>query len=151
MLIQLHNQVTTTQVRAAIQASVQTYLDSGRVPRHDETDRRLEVAQAREHRGSPDAACIPPQIIGMVKRYNGHVSNRYCKVTTSGPAKIWRQPFTVMSGYYNQKLSQPTSDSQKPLSAMKEWHKRKPEPFKKKSCCLSRCNIFSYLWIRGNR
>jgi hypothetical protein len=42
---------------------------------------------------------------------------------------------------YNQQLPQSVLQSRTPLQAMKDWHKLKPELFKKKPCYLTGCDI----------
>ena len=86
-----------------------------------------------EHRLTPPKS---PQTNGMVERTVG--SRRCCKAITSGPAKNWRPRCTATSGSItNNSRNQPW---QQVALAMKDWHKLKPELFKKQPYYLPGCD-----------
>ena len=118
MLIHLHKQATTTpKVRAAIQASAEPA--SALAARFGTT----------EH----------PQTNGMVERFNGRIE----EVLRSHYFHSGEELETTLHRYvalYNQQLPQSALGSKTPLQAMKDWHKLKPELFRKQPYHLPGCD-----------
>lgn len=80
-----------------------------------------------EHRLTPPRS---PQTNGMVERFNGRIEN----VLQSHHFRSGEELETTLHRYvwlYNQQLPQSALGSKTPLKAMKDWHKLKPELFKK--------------------
>ena len=71
-----------------------------------------------------------PQTNGMVERFNGRIED----VLRSHHFRSGEELEATLHRYvwlYNQKLPQSALSSKTPLQAMKDWHKLKPELFKK--------------------
>ncbi len=80
-----------------------------------------------EHRLTPPKS---PQTNGMVERFNGRIE----EVLQSHHFRSGEDLETTLHRYvwlYNQQLPQSALTSKAPLQAMKDWHKLKPELFKK--------------------
>jgi transposase InsO family protein len=80
-----------------------------------------------DHRLTPPQL---PQTNGMVERFNGRIED----VLQSHYFRSGEDPNATMHRYvllYNQQLPQSVLQSRTPLQAMKDWHKLKPELFKK--------------------
>ena len=80
-----------------------------------------------EHRLTPPKS---PQTNGMVERFNGRIE----EVLQSHHFRSGEELETTLHRYvwlYNQQLPQSALGSKTPLQAMKDWHKLKPELFKK--------------------
>ena len=80
-----------------------------------------------EHRLAPPQH---PQTNGMVERFNGRIE----EVLQSRHFHSGEELETTLHRYvalYNQHLPQSALASKTPLQPMKDWHKLKPEPFKK--------------------
>ena len=82
---------------------------------------------------SPNAGLAPPQYPqtnGMVERFNGRIED----VQQSHHFRSDKELETTLHRYvalYNQQLPQSALGSRTPLQAIKDWHKIKPELFKK--------------------
>ncbi|MEI4235176.1 integrase core domain-containing protein, partial [Roseovarius sp. D22-M7] len=90
-----------------------------------------------DHRLTPPKS---PQTNGMVERFNGRIED----VLQSHHFRSGEELETTLHRYvwlYNQQLPQSALGSKTPLRAMKDWHKLKPELFKKKPCHLPGCDI----------
>ena len=75
----------------------------------------------------------------MVERFNGRIED----VLQSHHFRLGEELETTLNRYvllYNQQLPQSASGSKTPLQAMKDWHKLKPELFKKQPCHLPGCD-----------
>jgi hypothetical protein len=71
-----------------------------------------------------------PQTIGMVQRFNGRIED----VLRSHHFQSGEELQATLHRYvwlYNQQLPQSALGSKSPLQAMKDWHKTRPELFKK--------------------
>jgi transposase InsO family protein len=80
-----------------------------------------------EHRLTPPRS---PQTNGMVERFNGRIED----VLQSHHFRSGEELEATLHRYvwlYNQQLPQSALGSKTPLQAMKDWHKLKPELFKK--------------------
>ena len=80
-----------------------------------------------EHRLTPPRS---PQTNGMVERFNGRIED----VLQSHHFRSGEELEATLHRYvwlYNQQLPQSALGSKTPLRAMKDWHKLKPELFKK--------------------
>jgi hypothetical protein len=101
-----------------------------------------------EHRPTPPKS---PQTNGIplvhlqctagqrVERFNGRIE----EVLQSHHFRSGEKLETTLLRYvwlYNQQLPQPALGSKPPLQAMEDWHKLKPELFKKKPCYLPGCD-----------
>ena len=96
-----------------------------------------------EHRLAPPAH---PQTNGMVERFNGRIE----EVLQSHHFRSGEELETTLHRYvalYNQQLPQSALGSRTPLQAMKDWHKLKPELFRKQPYYLPGCD--SYTTISG--
>ncbi|CUH39447.1 Integrase core domain protein [Jannaschia seosinensis] len=97
-----------------------------------------------------DHRLIPPkspQTNGMVERFNG----RSEEVLQSHHFRAGEDLETTLHRYvwlYNQQLPQSALASKAPLQAMKDWHKIKPELFKKQPYYLPRCDRSSSPLLR---
>ena len=92
-----------------------------------------------EHRLTPPKS---PQTNGMVERFNGRIE----EVLQSHHFRSGEELETTLHRYvwlYNQQLPQSALGSKTPLQAMKDWHKIKPELFKKQPYYLPGCDIRS--------
>jgi len=89
-----------------------------------------------EHRLTPPKS---PQTNGMVERFNGRIE----EILQSHHFRSGEELGTTMHRYvwlYNQQLPQSALGSKAPLQAMKDWHKLKPELFKKQPYYLPGCD-----------
>jgi transposase InsO family protein len=89
-----------------------------------------------EHRLTPPKS---PQTNGMVERFNGRIE----EVLQSYHFRSGEDLEATLHRYvwlYNQQLPQSALDSKTPLQAMKDWHKLKPEMFKKQPYFLPGCD-----------
>ena len=88
---------------------------------------QLCLALEIEHRLTPPKS---PQTNGMVERFNGRIE----EVLQSHHFRSGEELEATLHRYvwlYNQQLPQSALGSKTPLQAMKDWHKLKPELFKK--------------------
>ena len=91
-----------------------------------------------EHRLAPPQH---PQTNGMVERFNGRIED----VLQSHHFRSGEELETTLHRYvvlYNQQLPQSALGSRTPLQAMKDWHKIKPELFKKQPYHLPGCDSY---------
>ena len=89
-----------------------------------------------EHRLSPP---MHPQTNGMVGRFNGRIE----EVLQSHHFISGEDLETTLMRYdhlYNTQLPQAALHARSPLQAMKDWHKLKPAPFKKRPYQLAGCD-----------
>ena len=89
-----------------------------------------------EHRLAPPQH---PQTNGMVERFNGRIE----EVLQSHHFRSGEELETTLHRYvllYNQQLPQSALGSKTPLQAMKDWHKLKPELFRKQPYHLPGCD-----------
>jgi transposase InsO family protein/transposase-like protein len=89
-----------------------------------------------EHRLTPPKS---PQTNGMVERFNGRIE----EVLQSHHFRSGEELETTLHRYvwlYNQQLPQSALGSKSPLQAMKEWHKLKPQLFRKQPYYLPGCD-----------
>jgi transposase InsO family protein len=89
-----------------------------------------------EHRLTPPKS---PQTNGMVERFNGRIE----EVLQNHHFRSGEELETTLHRYvwlYNQQLPQSALGSKTPLQAMKNWHKLKPELFKKQPYYLPGCD-----------
>ena len=89
-----------------------------------------------EHRLTPPRS---PQTNGMVEWFNGRVED----VLQSHHFRSGEELETTLHRYawlYNQQLPQSALGSKTPLHVMKDWHKLKPELFKKQPYYLTGCD-----------
>ena len=89
-----------------------------------------------QHRLTPPKS---PQTNGMVERFNGRVE----EVLQSHHFRFGEELATTLHRYvwlYNQQPPQSALGSKTPLQAMKDWHKLKPELFKKQPNYLPGCD-----------
>ena len=92
-----------------------------------------------EHRLAPPAH---PQTNGMVERFNGRIE----EVLQSHHFLSGEDLETTLHRYvllYNQQLPQSALDSKTPLQAMKDWHKMKPNLFRKQPYYLTGCDTYA--------
>jgi len=85
-----------------------------------------------EHRLAPPQH---PQTNGMVKRFNGRIE----EVVQSHHFRSGEELETTLHRYvalYNQQLPRSALGSRTPLRALKDWHKLKPQLFRKQPCQL---------------
>ena len=97
---------------------------------------KLCTALDIDHRLTPPKS---PQTNGMVERFNGRIE----EVLQSHHFRSGEDLDTTLHRYvllYNQQLPQSALASKAPLQAMKDWHKLKPELFKKKPYYLPGCD-----------
>jgi transposase InsO family protein len=90
-----------------------------------------------EHRLTPPKS---PQTNGMVERFNGRIE----EVLQSHHFRSGEELETTLHSYvwlYNQQLPQSALGSKSPLQAMKDWHKIKPQLFRKQPYYLPGCDI----------
>jgi transposase InsO family protein len=79
-----------------------------------------------------------PQTNGMVERFNGRIE----EVLQSHHFRSGEDLETTLHRYvrlYNQQLSQSALGSKSPLQAMKDWHKLKPQLFRRQPYDLPGC------------
>ena len=98
-----------------------------------------------EHRLAPPQH---PQTNGMVERFNGRIE----EVLQSHHFHSGEELETTLHRYvllYNQQLPQSALGSKTPLQAMKDWHKLKPELFRKQPYHLPGCD--SYAVVKAYR
>jgi hypothetical protein len=79
----------------------------------------------------------------MVERCNGRIE----EVLQSHHFRSAEDLATTLHCYawlYNQQLPQSGLGSKTPLQAMKDWHKIKPQLFRKQPYDLPECDIFSH-------
>jgi len=96
----------------------------------------LCAALGIEHRLAPPQH---PQTNGMVERFNGRIE----EVLRSHHFHSGEELETTLHRYvalYNQQLPQSALGSKTPLHAMKDWHKLKPELFRKQPYHLPGCD-----------
>jgi len=92
-----------------------------------------------EHRLTPPKS---PQTNGMVERFNGRIE----EVLQSHHFRSGEELEATLHRYvwlYNQQLQQSALGSKTPLQAIKDWHKLKPELFKKQPYYLPGCDSYS--------
>lgn len=92
-----------------------------------------------EHRLTPPKS---PQTNGMVERFNGRIE----EVLQSHHFRSGEELETALHRYvwlYNQQLPQSALGSKTPLQAMKDWHKLKPELFRKQPYYLTGCDTYA--------
>ena len=80
-----------------------------------------------------------PRTNGMVERFNGRIE----EVLQSHHFRSGEELETTLHRYvvlYNQQLPQSALGSKTPLQAMKDWHKLKPEMFRKQPYHLPGCD-----------
>jgi len=91
-----------------------------------------------EHRLTPPRS---PQTNGMVERFNGRIED----VLQSHHFRSGEELEATLDRYvwlYNQQLPQSALGSKTPLQTMKDWHKLKPELFKKQPYYRPGCDIY---------
>jgi hypothetical protein len=96
-----------------------------------------------DHRLTPPQS---PQTNGMVERFNGRIED----VLQSHHFRSGEDLNATMHRYvwlYNQQLPQSVLQSRTLLQAMKDWHKLRPELFKKNPCYLTGCDSYSLVSI----
>jgi hypothetical protein len=82
-----------------------------------------------------------PQTNGMVERFNGRIED----VLQSHHFRSGEELKTTLHLYvllYNQQLLKSALGSKTPLQAMKDWHKLKPEVFRKQQYHLPEGDIY---------
>jgi transposase InsO family protein len=82
---------------------------------------------------------IRPQANGMVKRFNGRIEDVLPSHRFHSGEDVEQNILRYVT-LYNQQLSQSELTSKTPLNAMKDWHKLRPELFKKQPCYLTGCD-----------
>jgi transposase InsO family protein len=90
-----------------------------------------------DHRLTPPKS---PQTNGMVERFNGRIE----EVLQSHHFRSSEELEVTLHRYvwlYNQQLPQAALGSKAPLQAMKDWHKLKPNLFKKQPYYLPGCDM----------
>ena len=91
-----------------------------------------------EHRLAPPQH---PQTNGIVERFNGRIE----EVLQSHHFRSGEELETTLNRYvllYNQQLPQSALGTKTPLQVMKDWHKLKPELFRKQPCQLPGCDTY---------
>jgi transposase InsO family protein len=89
-----------------------------------------------EHRLTPPAS---PRTNGMVERFNGRIE----EVLQSHHVRSGEHLETTLHRtvrLYNQQLPQSALGSKSPLQAMKDWHRLKPQLFRKQPYYLPGCD-----------
>ncbi len=89
-------------------------------------------------------ASMRPQTNGMVERFNGRIedilqSHRF----RSGEALD--QTILRYVRLYNGQFPQSVLKGRTPIDALKEWHRDKPELFRKRPCNHTGCDSYAYL------
>jgi transposase InsO family protein len=103
-----------------------------------EFDTLCTALDIEQHRLTPPKS---PQTNGMVERFNGRIE----EVLQSHRFRSGEELETTLHRYvwlYNQQLPQSALGSKSPLQAMKDWHKLKPELFKKQPYYLPGCDTY---------
>ena len=98
---------------------------------------KLCVELEIDHRLTPP---MSPQTNGMVERFNGRIED----VLQSHHFQSGEELEATLHRYvwlYNQQLPQSALGSKTPLQALKDWHKLKPELFKKQPYYRPGCDI----------
>ena len=88
-----------------------------------------------------------PQTNGMVERFNGPIE----EVLQSHHFRSGEELETTLHRYvwlYNRQLPQSALGSKSPLQAMKDWHKLKPQLFRKQPYYLPGCDTLLDPWHR---
>jgi len=101
---------------------------------------KLCTELAIEHRLTPPKS---PQTNGMVERFNGRIE----EVLQSHHFRSGEELETTLHRYvwlYNQQLPQSALGSKSPLQAMKEWHKLKPQLFRKQPYYLPGSDTYTH-------
>jgi hypothetical protein len=147
MLVRLHSQATTTpKIRAAIQAcedpawrlTERLFGLRKRTATGKHEFGTLCTESGIDHRLTPPQS---PQINGMVERFNGRIED----VLQSHYFRSGKDLNATMHRYvllYNQQLPQSVIQSRTSLQAMKDWHKLKPEQFKKNPYYFTGCGTY---------
>ena len=152
MLISLHKQATTTpKIRAAIQASTDpAWMVAERYGISEQTVWKWRSRAATgqhefdqlctdlgiEHRLTPP---MRPQTNGMVERFNGRIEDVLQSHRFQSGEDL-EQTILRYVTLYNQQLPQAALASRTPLQAMKDWHKLRPELFRKQPYYLTGCD-----------
>ena len=89
-----------------------------------------------EHRLTPP---MRPQTNGMVERFNGRIEDVLQSHRFQSGEDL-EQTILRYVTLYNQQLPQSALASRTPLQAMKDWHKLRPEMFKKQPYYLTGCD-----------
>src|SRR6056300_59442 len=89
-----------------------------------------------EHRLTPP---MRPQTNGMVERFNGRIEDVLQSHRFQSGEDL-EQTILRYVTLYNQQLPQSALASRTPLQAMKDWHKLRPELFKKQPYYLTGCD-----------
>ena len=89
-----------------------------------------------EHRLTPP---MRPQTNGMVERFNGRIEDVLQSHRFQSGEDL-EQTILRYVTLYNQQLPQAALASRTPLQAMKDWHKLRPELFKKQPYYLTGCD-----------
>jgi transposase/transposase InsO family protein len=100
-----------------------------------------------EHRLTPPKS---PQTNGMVERFNGRIE----EVLQSHHFRSGEELEATLHRYvwlYNQQLPQSALGSKSPLQAMKDWHKLKPELFRKQPYYLPGCDSYVKPFIKRQK
>ena len=101
-------------------------------PEFDRLCAQLDI----EHRLIPPRS---PRTNGMVERFNGRIEDvlqsHHFRSGEELEATLYRYAWL-----YNQQLPQSALGSKTPLQTMQDWHKIKPELFKKKPCYRPGCD-----------
>ena len=100
-----------------------------------------------EHRLTPQKS---PQTNGMVERFNGRISD-VLKTNRFDSALDLEQNLLRYVHLYNTQLPQSALGSRTPMQAMKDWHKLKPELFRKQPYHLPGCDTYPQLFIKSPR
>ena len=82
-----------------------------------------------------------PQTNGMVERFNGRIEDVLQSHRFQSGEDL-EQTIMRYVTLYNQQLPQATLASRTPLQAMKDWHKLRPELFKKQPYYLTGCDSY---------
>jgi transposase InsO family protein len=90
-----------------------------------------------EHRLTPP---MRPKTNGMVERFNGRIEDVLQSHRFQSGEDL-EQTILRYVRLYNQQLPQAASASNKPLQAMKDWHKLRPELFRKQPYYLTGCHM----------
>ncbi len=120
----------------------QLFTSRARAPSGEHEFDQLCAELGIEHRLTPPQH---PQNNGMVERFNGRIE----EVLQSHHFHSGEEMETTLHRYvllYNQQLPQSALGSKTPLQVMKDWHKLKPELFKKQPYYLTEGLS---LWLRS--
>jgi transposase InsO family protein len=99
---------------------------------------KLCTALDIEHRLTPPKS---PQTNGMVERFNGRIEDLLQSHHFQSGEEL-EATLHRFAWLYNQQLPQSALGSKTPLQAMKDWHKLKPELFKKQPYYLPGCDSY---------